>query len=109
MPRGFSWAVYETDDGRLFALAVDSDSVADLARGWLTASVETTNPLPRGWLPRIVVGIGDDGHIRHTRIGRIDADLWTGVATSWFFEASDGTRQRATRIGRKQEIIKSTP
>lgn len=109
MPRGFAWAVYETDDGRLFALRVDRDSVLDSARGWITISVGTTNPLPRGWLPRIVVGIDANGHIRHTRIGRVDASLWTGGTTTWSYEASDGSAQVATVIGRRQEQKKATP
>jgi len=109
MPRGFTWAVYETDDGRLFALRVDADSVLDSARGWLTASVTTTNPLPRGWQPRVVVGIDASGHIRHTRIGRVDASLWTGASPFWLYEASDRSTQVATVIGRLQERKTATP
>ena len=109
MPRGFRWAVYETDDGRLFSVRVDADAVLDPNRGWLTASVGTTNPLPRGWLPRIVVGIDVAGHIRHARIGRLDAALWTGVASTWTFEASDRSVQVATVIGRRQEQKSQTP
>ena len=105
MPRGFRWAVYETDDGRLFALRVDADSVAAGDRGWLTAGVSLTNPLPRSWQPRIVVGIDAQGHIRHTRIGRVDASLWTGVNASFQYEASDGSIQTAQVIGRRQEHV----
>lgn len=105
MPRGYRWAVYETDDGRLFGLRVDADSIAAGDRGWLTAGAETTNPLPRGWLPRIVVGLDVSGHIRHTRIGRVDAPLWTGASTTWTFEASDRSVQVATVIGRRQERL----
>lgn len=105
MPRGFARAVYETDDGRLFSLRVDADSVAAGDRGWLTAGVELTNPLPRTWQPRIVVGIDANGHIRHTRIGRLDASLWTGASTAWLYEASDRSFQVATVIGRRQEKI----
>ena len=105
MPRGFVWAVYETDDGRLFALRVDADAVSAGDRGWLTASVALTNPLPRSWLPRIVVGIDGAGHIRHTRIGRVDAPLWTGVKTSFQYEATDGSVQTAQVIGRRQEVV----
>jgi hypothetical protein len=103
MPRGFEWAVYETDDGRLFALRVDADAVLAGDRGWLTAGVSLTNPLPRSWKPRIVVGIDAQGHIRHTRIGRVDAPLWTGANVSFQYEASDGSIQAATVIGRRQE------
>jgi hypothetical protein len=103
------WAVYETDDGRLFALRVDAFTVASGDRGWLTASVDTTNPLPRGWAPRIAVGIDANGHIRHARIGRVDAPVWTGAAPVWQYEASDGSVQTATVIGRRQERIAVTP
>ena len=105
MPRGFDWAVYETDDGRLFALRVDADSVSRGDRGWLTANVSQTNPLPRSWLPRIVVGIDVQGHIRHTRIGRLDAPLWTGASLTFVYEANDGSTQTATVIGRRQERL----
>jgi hypothetical protein len=108
-PRGFVWAVYETDDGRLFALRVDAFAVSAGDRGWSTASVGTTNPLPRGWSPRIVVGIDVNGHIRHTRAGRVDAPVWTGASTFWQYEASDGSVQVATVIGRRQEQLGQTP
>jgi len=108
MPRGFLWCVYETDDGRLFALRVDADSVSAGDRGWNVAAVETTNPLPRGWLPRIVVGIDANGHIRHTRTGRVDAPLWLGTKTFWELEASDGSIQTVTVIGRRREQLTST-
>ena len=97
--------MYETDDGRLFAVRVDADSVADLARGWLTTGVDLTNPLPRTWQPRIVVGVDAQGHIRHTRIGRVDAQLWTGTVSTWSYEASDRSVQAATVIGRRQERL----
>jgi hypothetical protein len=105
MPRGYVWAVYETDDGRLFSLRVDADSSGDPNRGWVTTGAELTNPLPRGWLPRIVVGIDGNGHIRHTRIGRVDAPLWLGTDSSWAYEATDGSTQVATVIGRRQERL----
>jgi hypothetical protein len=105
MPRGYQWVVYETDDGRLFSLRVDADAVARGDRGWLTSGVELTNPLPRGWSPRIVVGIDGNGHIRHTRVGRVDAPLWDGSAVTFQYEANDGSVQVATVIGRRQERL----
>lgn len=105
MPRGFARVVYETDDGRLFGLRVDADAVAAGDRGWLTTGADQVNPLPRTWQPRIVVGIDALGHIRHTRIGRLDAPLWTGVNATFLYEASDRSVQVATVIGRRQEKI----
>lgn len=105
MPRGYLWAVYETDDGRLFSLRVDADAVGAGDRGWVTSGAELTNPLPRGWMPRIVVGIDGNGHIRHTRIGRVDAPLWIGTDSSWALEATDGSIQAVTVIGRRQERL----
>lgn len=104
-PRGFAWAVYETDDGRLFALRVDAYAVSAGDRGWFVTNTDTFNPVPRGWRPRIVVGIDANGHIRHTRIGRLDAPVWTGTKTFWDYEASDGSVQVATVIGRRQEQL----
>lgn len=105
MPRGLPWAVYETDDGRLFSVRVDADAVAAGDRGWLTSEVVLTNPLPRGWLPRIVRGIDGTGHIRHTRVGRVDAVLWTGAKPTFEYEANDGSVQVATVIGRRRERL----
>lgn len=103
--RGFVWAVYETDDGRLFALRVDAESPARGDRGWLTVGVQELVPFPRGWLPRRVYGVDEAGNIRFARIGRLDAPLWVGTATQFVVEANDGTRPLATVLGRQQERI----
>lgn len=109
MPRGFVWCVYETDVGQLFSLRVDADSAADPNRGWLTSFVEETVPVPRGWRPRYVLGIDTTGHTQTTRIGRIDAALWTGVANQWVVEATDGNLLTVTRIGRVGERARPHP
>lgn len=109
MPRGFTWAVYEDDFGRLFALRVDADSVADPSRGWQVLGVEQTLPFPRGWQPRLVLGIDETGHNQRTRIGSLGAALWTGAASTWRVEASDGTIATATVVARVGERHEPTP
>jgi len=103
MPRGFVWAVYETDDGRLFGLRVDADLVAQGDRGWLTVGADLTNPLPRGWLPRRVRGIDTDGNIRYARAGRLDAPIWVGSVSTFLVQGSDGLPRAATIVGRQGE------
>lgn len=105
--RGYTWCVYEDDFGRLWGLKVDSDSAQQPSRGWLTASIDTTNPFPRGWLPRQVVGVDAVGHTRSTRIGRLDAALWTGSASSWVMETNDGQLVSVTVTARVAE--RTTP
>lgn len=105
MPRGFVWAVYETDDGRLFGLRVDADLVAQGDRGWLTVGAELTNPLPRGWLPRRVRGIDTDGNVRYARVGRLDAPVWTGAAETFLVQGSDLVPKVVTIVGRQGERV----
>lgn len=101
--RGFTWAGYVDDDGQLWALQVDRDSVADPSRGWLDLTAAPIAPLPRTWVPRYVVGLDDTGRTQRTRIGNVAAPLWTGEALAWEVEASDGTRVLATVIARVAE------
>jgi hypothetical protein len=103
MARGFRWAVYVDDIGSGWALKVDGDQVLDPARGWATDGVEGFAVLARGWLPRRVVGLDDEGRTQHTRVGSTDADLWTGAVGTFSFEANDGTTRVATVIAREGE------
>lgn len=105
MARGFLWSLYETDDGRLFGVRVDADQALDPARGWTQVGVDQTNPLPRGWHPRIVFGTDEVGFARSTRIGRLDAPLWIGTATSFQIEGTDLETHTVTVTGRRQERI----
>lgn len=87
--RGNTWASYYDDSGREWALQVDSDSVFDQARGFSPVGVVTPPPLPRQWRPRRVRGRDAAGRTYYARIGRTDAQLWTGAASSFNVETSD--------------------
>lgn len=103
MPRGFARCLYVTDLDKTFWLWVDRDSVLDPNRGWVETSGEGLDPLPRGWLPRRVIGMDALGNTQRARVGTVSAALWVGVARTWQFEASDRTLQTATVIGRQAE------
>ena len=100
---GMVWAVYTTDDGRVFGLMIDSTRSDAAARGFSLSGVTGVNPFPRQWRPRRVVGIDPSGRIRYARVGSVSADLWTGVVTSFVVEANDGVDVQAAVIGRQQE------
>jgi len=109
MARGVVWAAYATDDGRLFALQVDSDHAADPDRGWGDSTGLSLVPLPRGWLPRTVGGVDESGQFRSTRVGSVTAPLWTGEATTFTIEGSDQQTHVATVISRRQERLRPAP
>lgn len=91
MPRGFTACIYVDDHGTLWRLMVDADQALQTDRGWDEVGDSDLPPLPRGWLPRIVVGIDDTGRQCRARVGRTDAALWTGASTTFDVEANDGT------------------
>ena len=109
MARGFVWAEYLTDDGVTYALRVDADEAADPIRGWTVVQDVATVPLPRGWLPRVVIGTDENGHPRSTRVSSVDAPLWVGDVTSFVIEGSDQLSHECQVIGRKQENTRARP
>src|SRR5215469_7662687 len=109
MPRGFVWAAYFSDDGRQFALRVDADEAQQPERGWTVIDDVATVPFPRGWLPRRVRGIDENGHPRSTRVATTDADLWTGVVGVFTIEGSDQLMHQVTVLGRDQENTRARP
>lgn len=109
MPRGFVRCVYEADDGTLFALMVDADEAEDGARGWATEGAELLPLLPRGWLPRRVVGIDSSGRQQEARVAFTGAALWSGAVTSWSFMTSDGTTDTAQLVLRQAERPRGSP
>jgi hypothetical protein len=96
MPRGFVWAVYRDDDGTPWAVQADRDYVAQASRGWSTDGVDLLPPLPRRWRPRRVVGFDDSGRTQVAIVASVEADLWTGTATTFDVEASDQSTVTAT-------------
>jgi len=103
MPRGLVRCTYVTDLGLSYWLWVDRDSQLDANRGFLVAPIGVLSPLGRQWLPRRVVGVDAEGHTRYTRVGTPECALWTGLASSWSYEGSDGLRHVATVVGRQEE------
>lgn len=107
--RGFTWNEYVADDGRVFAVRVDDDYASEFNRGWNRVGTSPPPVLPRGWLPRIVVGQDDTGRLVEARIGRVGAPLWNGSVTTFRFERSDLTSSTATvirRIGERPVVVK---
>lgn len=103
MPRGRVRCTYVTDAGLSFWLWVDRDAQADPNRGWVLTPTGTLTALARQFLPRRVIGVDTEGHTRYTRTGTASAPLWTGVATTWSYEGSDGLSHLATVVGRQEE------
>lgn len=103
MPRGFTPAIYVADDDSAWRLQVDADAVLDVHRGWETDGALDLPPLPRGWLPRRVVALDSHGTQQHARIGRVDADLWTGIQTTFEVMLSDGTTDTAVVVALQGE------
>lgn len=101
--RGFVRSNYVSDTGQTFSLLVDDFYASDLSRGWTASGSNPPAPLPRGWLPRVVLGVDASGRTQRTRIGTTTASLWTGATTTFQIEATDGTLQTCTVIGRMAE------
>lgn len=87
--RGFEWAVYVDDDGGRWLMRVDADYYADPDRGWSAPALEDQLVWPQGWRPRQVDGLEPGGLSQSTRVGALDAPLWTGAATSFVTFTSD--------------------
>jgi hypothetical protein len=90
MPRGFIWGAYFDNQAVIWRLRVDADSAEQLERGWVPANPGETAPFPRSWLPRKVAGVDDTGRLHTIVVASVLADLWTGAATHFTIEGSDG-------------------
>lgn len=101
--RGFVRAVYETDDGVQYQLLVDADSAEDPARGWVVLDAASFPYLPRGFLPRRVVGIDESGRQQTTRVGTTSCALWAGTVGGWYVEGTDGEFHPVQAVVRQQE------
>jgi len=71
-------------------MLVDRDAFLEEQRGWQIEAIGDLPPFPRGWLPRIAIGVDASGRIHKATIARTDADLWTGTASTWSAEISGG-------------------
>lgn len=109
MPRGFLWALYFDDSGVAWALRVDADHAQDPIRGWTVVDDPSIAPLPRGWLPRQVNGLDENGHPRSCRVGTTDCALWVGDVGVFTVEGTDQSSHEVTVIGRQQENTRARP
>jgi hypothetical protein len=109
MPRGFQWSVYVDDQGASWSLRVDADEAQDPIRGWTVVTDVTTPPLPRGWRPRYVQGLDENGNPRRARVGTVDCGLWLGSATTFTVEGTDQLLHQCEVIARQQENTRTRP
>ena len=107
MPRGRAWAIYVADSGETFACLVDRNSIEDPGRGWTTDGVASLDVLPRQLRPREVVGVEESGVIQHIRVASLDCALWTGEATAFDVEGTDGLPHLCQTIFTRSERRRS--
>jgi hypothetical protein len=100
MPRGMTPGTYTSDGGTDYRYNTDRDRFADGTFGWTAASI-ALNRLPRGCTPRHVTGVSATSGYRGTAVVPVvTADVWTGAATTFDIEATDGTTDTMTITGR---------
>jgi hypothetical protein len=95
--------LYASDDGRAYALKVDTDYVNMGERGWSMTADPTSYQYPRGWFPRRVIGLTPTGTLRYAIVAGTGAPLWTGATPYFQFRDSDGAFVTAQVIARKAE------
>jgi len=103
MPRGFVWGRYVDNFGNTWALRVDADYATMDERGWDTTNITGLFPLPRGWLPRRVVGVDETGRLQSAISATTDSLLWSGLSSSFAIEANDGSLVICTVTGFEAE------
>ena len=101
--RGRVWAIYVDDLERPFATLMDADLALQPQRGWSTLGTAGLVPIPRGWLPRVAVGVDELGARHKAVVASTSADLWTGIRDDFDVEASDGTIQTCIVVSRLAE------
>lgn len=101
--RGRTYGVYISDSGLEFKTSVDRDRFAAAEFAWVAADPGLTL-MPRAFAPRHVVGISAISQRRaRAPVPTVDAPIWTGSATTWDVEATDGTLDTMTVVKRVQE------
>lgn len=91
MARGFTYAIYTRDDrATQYAKQVAFDQANDPARGWSTADPTGMPTWPLRAVPRRVYGVSPTtGRRNNTIVAHVDADLWTGLASTFVCETDD--------------------
>jgi hypothetical protein len=102
MPRGRQWAVYVRDDQvTVHSKLVDSDAFLDVNRGWSDFGVENCPGMPIGARARAVHGVSStSGRSGTALVATTTADLWTGIATTFDVEGTDGALDTMTVVRR---------
>lgn len=101
--RGRTLASYETDGGSNFNTYVDSDRFLVAAFNWV-AGIPFNAFLPRGFRPRYVSGLSPtSGRRGRAIVPTLAAAVWTGAATTFDVEATDGTLDTMTIVSRVGE------
>lgn len=109
--RGFEWMIYTDDLGERWLMRVDADYAADPDRGWAERTSGDTLIWPQGWRPREVEGIEAEGRTQRTRVGHVNAPLWTREVTTFLVNASDELPVAATvfRYWAEKRLPSPTP
>jgi len=109
LSRGYTWGLYESDDGNTYAWRTDADYFLMPERGWTGPAPAGTRVYPRFWHPRRVTGLDAQGNKLHAIVASTTADLWTGVATTFTVNGSDELPHVCTVIFSQQEIMRPRP
>jgi hypothetical protein len=98
--RGKTLGTYETNGGSNYNYHVDADRFLVAAFNWVNG-IAGAPFLPRGFKPRHVTGLSPtSGRRGMAVVPTVTADIWTGVATTFDIEATDGTIDTMTVINR---------
>lgn len=76
-------------------MQVDNDRYGETGFGWTTPAGALAQ-MPRGFVPRHVLGIDTAGFRCSAVVPHLTSTLWTGAATVFNVEGSDGTTYVAT-------------
>lgn len=102
--RGFTWGVYTDDNGNFWALQVDSMYWPLPERGWPDLDPTGLFPLPRGWRPRMVVGVEPSGRQHRAVAPNLEADIWTGNVSTFTIFGNDGLPQECAIVQTLEEL-----
>lgn len=101
--RGRELGAYETDGGTTYNTYVDSDRFLVAAFNWV-AGIAGGPFIPRNFRPRFVTGLSAaTGRFGKAIVPTVTADIWTGAATTFDVEATDGTLDTMTVLNKWSE------
>ena len=95
------------DSAVAISALVDADAVAETSRGWVPLGDGASGFLPpKGLTMRRVYGIDASGARGSAIVATVDAPLWTGTATTFNIEGSDGVTHPMVVTGRSGERVR---